>query len=180
MFGAPLQQVPLAFSYKTERAQGLPDQQCATFHMNYISLGLTLSHVFSWTFVLIGLCTPGEYSSARSQPPIDYKTGCMARRCLVFYIFTFRWTSISPRKAYLWFRQFVKKNGLRYIRFHDLRYTSATILINQGVHAKIISERLGHGSITTSINIHGHALRTADQALLIISKPSLNLKLQDA
>lgn len=82
-------------------------------------------------------------------------------------------------RPYLWFRQFVKKNGLRYIRFHDLRYTSATILINQGVHAKIISERLGHGSITTSINIHGHALRTADQALLIISKPSLDLKLHE-
>lgn len=67
-------------------------------------------------------------------------------------------------RPYLWFRQFVKKNGFRYIRFHDLRHTLATILINQGVHAKIISERLGHGSITTTMNIYGHALRTADQA----------------
>ncbi len=58
----------------------------------------------------------------------------------------------------------LRKNGFRYIRFHDLRHTSATILINQGVHAKIISERLGHGSITTTMNIYGHALRTADQA----------------
>lgn len=65
---------------------------------------------------------------------------------------------------YQWFRQFVIKNGFRYIRFHDLRHTSATILINQGVHAKIISERLGHGSIMTTMNIYGHALRTADQA----------------
>ncbi len=65
---------------------------------------------------------------------------------------------------YQWFRQFVIKNDFRYIRFHDLRHTSATILINQGVHAKIISERLGHGSIMTTMNIYGHALRTADQA----------------
>ncbi|MGG3455163.1 tyrosine-type recombinase/integrase [Paenibacillus rhizolycopersici] len=65
---------------------------------------------------------------------------------------------------YQWFRNFILKNKLRYIRFHDLRHTSATILINQGVHAKIISERLGHGSITTTMNIYGHALRTADQA----------------
>lgn len=56
------------------------------------------------------------------------------------------------------------KNGFRYIRLHDLRHTSATILINQGVHAKIISERLRHGSIATTLNIYGHALRTADQA----------------
>ncbi|MGE7057176.1 tyrosine-type recombinase/integrase, partial [Paenibacillus glucanolyticus] len=39
-------------------------------------------------------------------------------------------------RPYQWFRHFVKKSGFRYIRFHDLRHTSATILINQGVHAK--------------------------------------------
>lgn len=53
---------------------------------------------------------------------------------------------------------------MRYIRFHDLRHTSATLLINQGVHAKIISERLGYGNITTTMNIYGHALQSADQA----------------
>lgn len=67
-------------------------------------------------------------------------------------------------RPYQWFRHFIKKNGFRYIRFHDLRHTSATILINQGVHAKIIPERLGHGSITTTMNIYGHALRSADQS----------------
>nr|WP_260866475.1 site-specific integrase [Paenibacillus xylanexedens] len=67
-------------------------------------------------------------------------------------------------RPYLWFRQFIKKNGFRYIRFHDLRHTSATLLINQGVHAKVIADRLGHGSITTTMNIYGHALRSADQA----------------
>lgn len=73
-------------------------------------------------------------------------------------------TPFHHERPYLWFRQFIKKNGLRYIRFHDLRHTSATLLINQGVHAKIISERLGHGNITTTMNIYGHALRSADQA----------------
>ncbi|KHL95360.1 integrase [Paenibacillus sp. IHB B 3415] len=67
-------------------------------------------------------------------------------------------------RPYLWFRQFIQKNNLRYIRFHDLRHTSATLLINQGVHAKIISERLGHGNISTTMNIYGHALQSADQA----------------
>ncbi|WJH37365.1 hypothetical protein N6H14_14640 [Paenibacillus sp. CC-CFT747] len=36
--------------------------------------------------------------------------------------------------------------------------------MNQGVHAKIISERLGHGNINTTMNIYGHALRSADQS----------------
>lgn len=48
-----------------------PEQQCATSHMHYISLGLTLSHVFSWTFVLIGLCTPGEYSLCQIPAAFD-------------------------------------------------------------------------------------------------------------
>lgn len=42
-------------------------------------------------------------------------------------------------------------------------YTSATLLINQGVHAKIISERLGHGNIQVTMNTYGFALRSADQ-----------------
>ena len=73
-------------------------------------------------------------------------------------------TPFHHERPYLWFRAFLKKHGLRYIRFHDLRHTSATLLINQGVHAKIISERLGHGDISTTMNVYGHALRTADQA----------------
>lgn len=68
-----------------------------------------------------------------------------------------------PETPYLWFRAFLKKHGLKYIRFHDLRHTSATLLINKGVHAKLISERLGHSNISTTMNIYGHALQSADK-----------------
>ncbi|BFH11521.1 site-specific integrase [Paenibacillus melissococcoides] len=68
-----------------------------------------------------------------------------------------------PETPYLWFRNFLKKNGFKYIRFHDLRHTSATLLINMGVHAKLISERLGHSSISTTMNVYGHALQKADK-----------------
>lgn len=63
-----------------------------------------------------------------------------------------------------WFSRFTERTGIRRIRFHDLRHTSATLLINQGVHAKLIASRLGHADIRTTMNIYGHALRTADQA----------------
>uniref|UniRef100_UPI00389915B7 tyrosine-type recombinase/integrase n=1 Tax=Paenibacillus guangzhouensis TaxID=1473112 RepID=UPI00389915B7 len=43
------------------------------------------------------------------------------------------------------------------------RHTSATLLINKGVHAKLISERLGHSNISTTMNIYGHALQSADR-----------------
>ncbi|WP_088909249.1 tyrosine-type recombinase/integrase [Brevibacillus formosus] len=42
-------------------------------------------------------------------------------------------------------------------------HTSATLLINKGVHAKIISERLGHANISTTMNVYGHTLRSAEQ-----------------
>jgi integrase len=63
-----------------------------------------------------------------------------------------------------WLRRFIKRNNLKPIRFHDLRHTSATLLINQGVHAKTISARLGHADIRTTMNIYGHALQAADHA----------------
>lgn len=64
---------------------------------------------------------------------------------------------------YQWFRNFLFKHQLPYMRFHGLRHTCATLLINHGVHAKVISSRLGHGNIATTMNIYGHRLRTADQ-----------------
>ncbi|MFD0673481.1 tyrosine-type recombinase/integrase [Cohnella sp. GCM10027633] len=63
-----------------------------------------------------------------------------------------------------WLRRFIKRHKLPQIRFHDLRHTSATLLINQGVHAKTIAARLGHADIRTTMNIYGHALQSADQA----------------
>jgi len=55
------------------------------------------------------------------------------------------------------------KKTMKKIRLHDLRHTSATLLIAQNVHAKIISERLGHKKISTTMDIYGHALPVADK-----------------
>lgn len=68
----------------------------------------------------------------------------------------------NPRTIQRWWERFIKRHNLKYINIHALRHTSATLLINAGVHAKIISERLGHADITTTMNIYGHALRQAD------------------
>lgn len=58
---------------------------------------------------------------------------------------------------------FLERHHLKRIRFHDLRHTSATLLIANGVHAKIIQERLGHANIGTTMNIYGHVFRESDQ-----------------
>jgi len=43
----------------------------------------------------------------------------------------------------LQYKKLIKLANLPVIRFHDLRRTSATLLLAQGVHAKIVQERLG-------------------------------------
>lgn len=43
-------------------------------------------------------------------------------------------------------------------RFHDLRHTHATQLLNQGVHPKIVSERLGHSNISITLDTYSHVL----------------------
>ncbi|MFJ7512573.1 site-specific integrase [Peribacillus simplex] len=70
---------------------------------------------------------------------------------------------MHPSSITTWWSRFKKRYNLPQIRFHDLRHTSATLLINSGVHAKIISSRLGHADIRTTMNTYGHALQEADQ-----------------
>ncbi len=52
------------------------------------------------------------------------------------------------------------------LRFHDLRHTAASMLIAQGAHPKIIQERLGHASITTTMNRYGHLFDGLDATLI--------------
>lgn len=51
--------------------------------------------------------------------------------------------------------------GLPEIRFHDLRHTHVGLLVAAGVHVKAIQVRLGHASITTTLNTYGHLLPAA-------------------
>ncbi len=44
------------------------------------------------------------------------------------------------------------------VRFYDLRHTHATLLLKAGVHPKIVSERLGHSSITLTLDTYSHIL----------------------
>ena len=54
------------------------------------------------------------------------------------------------------FKLVLKKNGLRDIRFHDLRHTCASLLLKNGVPMKDIQEWLGHSDFSTTANIYAH------------------------
>jgi integrase len=50
------------------------------------------------------------------------------------------------------------KAELPHVRFHDLRHAHATLMLLQGVHPKIVSERLGHASIGITLDTYSHVL----------------------
>jgi len=49
------------------------------------------------------------------------------------------------------------------VRFHDLRHSHATQLLDAGVHPKIAQERLGHSTITTTLDLYSHVTATMQE-----------------
>ena len=49
-----------------------------------------------------------------------------------------------------------KKSGVKHIRVHDLRHSHASLLIEQSFSPLIISERLGHEKIQTTLQTYSH------------------------
>ncbi|HHW25907.1 MAG TPA: site-specific integrase [Firmicutes bacterium] len=50
--------------------------------------------------------------------------------------------------------------GVSGLRFHDLRHTHATMLLSRGVNPKVIQERLGHSTISTTMDIYSHVTKS--------------------
>jgi integrase len=50
-------------------------------------------------------------------------------------------------------------------RFHDLRHTSVALAIRAGAHAKTIQVRMGHASITVTLDRYGHLFPELDEAI---------------
>lgn len=58
------------------------------------------------------------------------------------------------------FKTILKKANLPDIRLYDLRHTTASLLLSEGINPKIVSERLGHASIVLTLDTYSHVLPT--------------------
>ncbi len=70
----------------------------------------------------------------------------------------------DPRLVLFRFKTLVKRFGVPALTFHDLRHTHATLLLAGGVHPKVVQERLGHASITVTMDIYSHVLPSIQEA----------------
>ena len=70
---------------------------------------------------------------------------------------------IRPNRVTQRFADLIKQYGLRKIRFHDLRHTFASILINQDVPLLNVSTFLGHSDLSTTANIYAHLDKSKKQ-----------------
>jgi integrase len=86
----------------------------------------------------------------------------------------------QPLKPALFTRAFQKQAkdaGVPVIRLHDVRHTHATIALQHAVHPKVVQERLGHRSITVTLDTYSHVIPTLQESAaemigsVIISPP---------
>lgn len=73
---------------------------------------------------------------------------------------------IDPHNLYRSFMRIIEDNGLRRIRLHDLRHSTATLLAEQGVPPKAVQLILGHASVTTTLGIYTHTTMETKRAAL--------------
>jgi len=73
-------------------------------------------------------------------------------------------TPLLPNSVTHAWIKLVRRCGLHGIRLHDARHTHASLLLKQGVHPKIVQERLGHGSIQITLDTYSHVAPGLQQA----------------
>jgi len=72
-------------------------------------------------------------------------------------------TPLDPSNMSKDFKDTLKMARLPNIRFHDLRHTAASLMLLQGIHPKIVQERLGHSDISLTLNTYSHVIPTMQE-----------------
>ena len=97
-------------------------------------------------------------------------SGCWTPSCKGRTTFPATWSFPLPRGTILdpdnlyhrYFQPVLTKAGLRKIRFHDLRHTFGSLLIQSGAPIVYVKEQMGHSSIQVTVDTYGHLIPGAN------------------
>ena len=67
-------------------------------------------------------------------------------------------TPLDPRNALRAFVAVARRAGLEGVGLHTLRHTSASLMLVQGVHPRVVMETLGHSGISITMDVYGHVM----------------------
>lgn len=101
-------------------------------------------------FVLKALDSLGNFQLHAKE------SGCQAEPDLIFRSRTD--SPLKQRNVKREFRRVLEAAGIRPIRLYDLRHTAATLAVAAGVSVKVISDQLGHASISFTLEPYSHVL----------------------
>lgn len=68
---------------------------------------------------------------------------------------------LDPKDDWEQWRDLLAAAGVRHARLHDARHTAATLLLAQGIPARVVMEILGHSTVAVTQNIYGHVMPEA-------------------
>lgn len=127
--------------------------------------------------------TYGEPKTAKGRRTIDLPASCVAflkehrrrqteERLLVgpewqqteLVFCTHQGKPFGHRNVLRAFKLIMLRAGLPDVPFHALRHTAATLLLTQGVHPKVVQERLGHATISMTLDIYSHLIPSMGRA----------------
>ena len=66
------------------------------------------------------------------------------------------------------FQRYLRLTGMERIRFHDLRHTHASLLVAKGLHPRLIMDRMGHSSISVTMDRYGHLAPSAGKEAAVL------------
>jgi len=74
------------------------------------------------------------------------------------------------------FADVIKTAGLPHLTVHGLRHAHATMLLESGINPKVVSERLGHATIATTMDVYSHVLPGLQEAAALALDEKLSPK----
>ena len=87
--------------------------------------------------------------------------------------------SLLPDSVSRAWHNIARRTGLKGITLHSTRHSHASLMLKQGIHPKIVSERLGHATIAITLDIYSHVVPGLQEATAIRFDDTLNHKVKN-